>query len=153
MDRDFFRCLAREYCDSCLHLDILASERLVDRLEGRPTHMVPLAGGEGEMEVLDLGACRLKDEDAQVLSVLLMKVAVVKGVDVSQNDIGDAGAVALASLLPPGGSLAHLDLSRNNVGEIGGLALLTALSRERESKGDRPVVGHTLSHTHMLTYN
>ena len=48
MDEDFFAWLADQYAQSCLHLDLLASERLLDRLAGCPTYPVPGAGPLGE---------------------------------------------------------------------------------------------------------
>ena len=137
MDEGFFTWLSAQYCESCLLLNILASERLLDRLRGLPFYTIPNAG-EGdktEVKILDLADCALNDEDAQVLAALLVKADHVKAVDFSQNEIGDAGAVALSEILVPNAFVSHLNLAQNNVGEIGGLAFCNALSC---TKGDFP---------------
>ena len=130
MDEDFFAWLADQYAQSCLHLGLLESERLLDRLAGCPTYPVPGAGPLGEdVQILDLADCRLGDEDAQVLAAVISGAEVASAIDLSQNEIGDAGAVALSELLVPSCHVTHLNLSRNEVGEIGGLAFCNALSR------------------------
>ena len=129
MDEEFFRRLSSQYCESCLLLNILASERLLDRLKRNPSYEVP-QGKEEVLEILDLSECSLNDNDAQVISALLVKEEVIKAVDLSSNQIGDAGAVALSELLIPNAFVSQLNLSQNNVAEIGGLAFCNALSRK-----------------------
>ena len=134
MDDAFFKWLSSQYCESCLLLNILASERLLERLKAKPTYEIPQTGrGDRPLEILDLSDCCLTDDDAQVLSALLLQEEGVKAIDLSLNQIGDGGAVALSELLVPNGFVSQLNLSQNNIAEIGGLAFCNALSRQADS--------------------
>ena len=55
MDDAFFKWLSSQYCESCLLLKILASERLLERLKAKPTYEIPQTGrGDRPLEILDL---------------------------------------------------------------------------------------------------
>ena len=51
----------------------------------------------------------------------------VRELDLSQNRLGDLGAVALSQVLYPQGNVHQLDLTQNEIGDVGALAFIKAL--------------------------
>jgi hypothetical protein len=85
---------------------------------------------------LHLPACGLDDGAAATLAEALATGGTLTSLDLSGNDVSDAGAVALCAALLPRPQptsrspppLAHLDLSDNAIGAVGAAALGHAVS-------------------------
>ena len=108
-----------------------------------PADLAALCVGLSRCEslvVLDLSACGLDDGAVATLAEALATNVTITALNLSGNEVGDAGAVALCAALlptsPPAGStssrlpppLAHLDLSDNAIGPVGAAALGHAVS-------------------------
>ena len=71
---------------------------------------------------------RMTDKHVDALMKGLRHSVGITSLDLSHNDISDAGAAAIASLLPlPGCLLSTIDLSDNNIGPAGAAAVASAL--------------------------
>lgn len=68
----------------------------------------------------------LTDAHAKLLATELKTNTTLRSLDLSKNQIGPEGALALAEALEVNTSLCALDLSYNQIGEIGAKALLSA---------------------------
>jgi hypothetical protein len=76
---------------------------------------------------LNLWNNQLGDAGAQALAAALKTNTALTTLDLSYNDLGDAGAQALAAALKTNPSLATLQLGSNQLGEAGAQALAAAL--------------------------
>jgi len=70
---------------------------------------------------------KVDDTEAQALCIALSATTSVNSVDLSYNNIGNAGAIALAELLRNNNTIQSLSLSYNNIGPLGARALADSL--------------------------
>ncbi|MBX9702595.1 MAG: leucine-rich repeat domain-containing protein [Silvanigrellaceae bacterium] len=77
---------------------------------------------------LDLSINQIGDAGAQALAAAIANRTNLTHLDLYQNQIGDAGAQALADALANHTNLTRLDLSKNQIGDAGAQALADALA-------------------------
>ena len=81
-----------------------------------------------ELSHLDLGVCRIGDDDAETLAAFLKDDQTLKKLFLYGNDVGPLGCKALADGLKHNTTLLILHLRSNLIGEEGATALIGALS-------------------------
>lgn len=81
------------------------------------------------LQELDLKGLRLGDEGIiQICRGLRSEGCALKSLDISRNNIGDTGTLALAAVLSQNQTLVDLDLGHNNIGRDGAIAIANALT-------------------------
>ena len=84
---------------------------------------------EGRKAEAVAAGCRLLVlVDAIIIAELLKSNTTVSRLDLARNQIGDAGACALALTLADSSTIEYLNLESNIFGERGGVAVLDALA-------------------------
>lgn len=101
----------------------------LDSGEAVDTTLLALAADEGTEE-LELDSCGLQPADGQLLQrVLAEPAAVVVMLELSSNDLGDAGAIALAGGLKSNTTVEEVRFDSNGITDVGATAIAEVLER------------------------